>query len=101
MQWEMLEQGFVIRQSPGARNTDIAIGPRIVVLPSGEAICSFTFSAKTATNDFVPALCRSTDQGRTWSEPRLVWPQLRSQWSLFTGISRDLYSGRLYLYGTR
>lgn len=101
MPWEVLEQGFVIQQAPVARGTDIAIGPRLVGLPSGEAVCSFMFSARTATNDFVPALCRSTDQGRNWSGPHLVWPRLRPRWSLFTGISRDPYSGRLYLYGTR
>ena len=101
MRWESVDQGFVIQQSPVARGTDIAIGPRIVVLPSGEAICSFMFSAKTATNDFVPALCRSTDHGRTWSERQLVWPHLREKWSVFTGISCDPYSARLYLYGTR
>lgn len=101
MQWPTLDQGFVIRQSPEARNTDIAIGPRVVVLPGGEAVCSFMFSARTATNDFAPALARSPDGGRTWSAPRLIWPHLRSRWSLFVSISRDSYSGRLYLYGTR
>src|SRR5262245_18452038 len=101
MTWEILSEGFVVRQSPVARGTDIAIGPRIVVLPSGEAVCSFMFSAKTATNDFVPALCHSDDGGRTWSEPQLVWPQLRSRWSFFVNISRDPRSRRLYRYGTR
>ncbi len=101
MPWEILQQGFVIKQSPVARGTDIAIGPRIVVLPDGEAVCSFMFSAKTATNDFVPALCRSSDGGRTWSQPQFVWPHLRSRWSLFTSISRDPYSGSLHLYGTQ
>ncbi len=101
MSWDILQQGFVIRQSPVARSTDIAIGPRIVVLPRGEAICSFMFSARTATNDFITALCRSKDGGRSWSEPRLLWPHLHSQFALFTSISRDVVSGRLYLYGTR
>lgn len=101
MSWTIAEQGFVIRQSPVARGTDIAIGPRVVMLPDGEAVCSFMFTAKTATNDFVPALCRSSDGGRTWSEPQLVWPHLRDEWSLFVSISRDPYSGRLFLYGLR
>jgi hypothetical protein len=58
------------------------------------------FSAQTATNDFVPLLVRSPDLGQTWSPPRHVWPHLCNQWSLFVGISRDRYSGRLFLYGT-
>lgn len=101
MQWHILDQGFVVQQAATARGTDIAIGPRIVVLPDGEAICSFMFSAKTATNDFIPALCRSSDGGKTWSKPQIVWPQLRSRWSLFVSISRDPYSGVLFLYGTQ
>lgn len=101
MSWDVIDQGFVIQQASGARATDLAIGPRIVGLPTGDAVCSFMFTAKTATNDFVPALCRSSDGGRTWSVPTLVWPHLRSQWSLFVGISRDKYLGRLFLYGTR
>src|SRR5437588_10432114 len=101
MQWDVVDQGFVIQQCAAARGSDITIGPRIVVLPGGEAICSFMFSAKTATNDFVPALCRSSDGGRTWSEPQIVWPHLRSRWSLFVSISRDPYPGLRYLYGTQ
>lgn len=101
MHWEPLDTGFIRQQSPVARGTDLAISPRLVVLPNGEIICSLMFTSRTATNDFVPALTRSTDHGRTWTEPQIVWPQLSSQWSIFTSISRDRYSGRLFLYGTR
>src|SRR4249920_3720406 len=105
MQFEILDQGFVARQSPVARGTDLAISPRVVSLPgkgtAGEVVCSFMHTAKTATNDFVPLLSRSPDLGRMWSPPCHVWPHLRDEWSLFVGISRDRYSGRLFLYGTR
>lgn len=101
MRWHALDQGFVHQTSPVARGTDIAVGPRLVVLPSGDLLCSFMLTAKTATNDFVPVLCRSADGGQSWSEPRIIWPHLRAAWSIFAGISRDVYSGRLYLYGTR
>ena len=101
MQCEILEQGFIRQQSPVARNTDLAISPRMAVLPSGEIVCSFMFTAHTATNDFNPVLTRSTDHGRTWTEPRFVWPHLSSRWSNFTSISRDPYSGQLFLYGIR
>jgi hypothetical protein len=105
MHFKILDQGFVVQQSPVARATDLAISPRVVLLPgkNGEVdvLCSFMHTAKTATNDFVPLLCRSTDWGRSWSAPHRVWPHLRAKWSLFVGISRDSYSGRLFLYGTR
>src|SRR5262249_42233195 len=105
MRFEILDQGFVIQQSPVARGTDLAISPRVVVHPDegkpGQVVCSFMHTAKTATNDFVPLLTRSTDFGHTWSTPCHVWPHLRNQWSLFVGISRDRYSGRLFIFGTR
>jgi hypothetical protein len=101
MHWETLEEGFIRQQSPVARGTDIAIGPRLAVLPTGEVICSYMYSAQTATNDFIPALARSKDHGRTWTEPVRVWPQLSSHWSIFAAISRDPYSEKLFLYGTR
>ncbi len=101
MRWETIEQGFVCRKSPTARGTDIAIGPRLAVTKAGDVVCSFMLSAKTATNDFVPVLCRSSDGGKTWTEPQRVWPHLSAEWSIFTGISRDVHSDKLYLYGTR
>lgn len=101
MSWKTLDTGFVCRQSPIARGTDIAIGPRLAVAANGDVVCSFMFSAHTATNDFVPALARSSDGGKTWSAPQIVWPHLSKQWSIFVGISRDWHSNRLYLYGTR
>lgn len=101
MKWETLADGFVLQTSPVARGTDIAVGPRLTVLPSGEIVCSFMLTAQTATNDFVPVLCRSTDHGATWTEPQPVWPELKSSWSIFAAICRDGYSGKLFLYGTR
>jgi sialidase-1 len=101
MRWDILDQGFVCQTSAVARGTDIAIGPRLAATPSGDVICSFMFSARTATNDFVPVLCRSRDGGRTWSDPQAVWPRLKTEWSIFVGLRRDVYSGRLFLYGTR
>jgi hypothetical protein len=101
MHWETIEQGFICQKSPVARGTDIAIGSRVIALPSGELVCSFMYTAKTATNDFVPVLSRSTDGGKTWTEPQRLWPHLHQQWSVFVALSRDPYSGRLFLYGAR
>jgi len=58
-------------------------------------------TARIATNDFVPGLCRSRDLGQTWTVPTPIWPSLPEKWSLFVGISRDPYSGKPFLYGTR
>jgi Neuraminidase (sialidase) len=52
------------------------------------------------TNDFLPMLYRSTDQGVTWSEQGPVWPHLQDRWSIFVSISRDA-AGNLYLFGSR
>jgi hypothetical protein len=52
------------------------------------------------TNDFVPMLYRSLDQGRTWVEHGPIWPHLIERWSIFVSISRDA-AGRLYLFGSR
>lgn len=101
MRYDIFDQGFVARHSPVARGTDIAVGPRVALAPGGDVLCSFMRTAKTATNDFVPVISRSRDLGRTWSEPRVIWPHLRERWSLFVGISRDPYSARLFLFGTR
>lgn len=101
MRWDVIDQGFVCQKSAGARGTDIAIGPRLAATTSGDVVCSFMLSARTATNDFAPVLRRSRDGGRTWSEPQSVWPHLKSEWSIFVGVSRDAYTGKLFLYGTR
>lgn len=100
MKLEMLDQGFIVRRAAGARPTDIAVGARLAVLPSGEIVCSYLETFKTATNDFVPVLCRSSDLGRTWSEPVPVWPHLRNRYSIFASVSRDA-AGRLFLFGSR
>jgi len=100
MRIEFLDSGFISRHAAGARSTDIGVGPRLVVLDSGEILCSYMRTARTTTNDFVPVICRSSDMGRTWSSPEAIWPTLQSRWSHFVSISRDA-PGRLYLFGSR
>jgi hypothetical protein len=95
-----LDTGFVAQCSANERASSIAIGSRAVVLPDGTLLCSFMRSAKTATNDFLPVLCRSSDLGRTWTDEGPIWPHLRDHWSLFVAISRDA-AGRLFLFGAR
>jgi len=49
-------------------------------------------------NNFAVMLAESSDNGQTWREHRVVWPQLAQRQSLFGSLSRD-ESGDLYLYG--
>lgn len=100
MRLEFLDAGFISRHAAGARPTDIGAGARLAVLDTGEILCTYMRTARTTTNDFVPVLCRSSDLGRTWSTPRVIWPHLQSTWSHFVSISRDS-GGRLYLFGSR
>lgn len=100
MPFEIVDEGFVCLCADHARGTDIAVGPRLAVTRTGEIVCSFMRTSKTATNDFVPVLARSSDLGRTWSDPQPVWPHEIDRASLFVSISRDA-AGRLFLYGSR
>jgi len=95
-----LGAGLVAQCAADEGAISIAIGPRAVVLPNGELVCSFMRSAKTATNDFMPVLYRSHDLGRSWTDEGPIWPHLRDRWSLFVGVSRDA-AGRLFLFGAR
>jgi Neuraminidase (sialidase) len=52
------------------------------------------------TNDFLPMLYRSSDQGATWSEQGPVWACLQDRWSIFVSLSRDA-AGNLFLFGSR
>src|SRR5262249_44922832 len=95
-----LREGFVTQQTATRGPGAIAVGPRAVVLPSGEILCSCGLASALGTNDFVPVLFRSADAGPTWTGKGPVWPSLQAQWSIFVSISRD-NEGRLFLYGTR
>lgn len=95
---DVLDEGFVMRLPPEARS--LAVGPRCAVLPDGTAVCSFMHNSKLTANDFIPALCRSSDDGVTWKEEGPVWPDLAERWSIFVSIGRDL-AGQLFLFGSR
>jgi hypothetical protein len=100
MPFAVVREGFITRrgaaQGPGA----VAVGPRTVLLPGGDVLCSCMLTAGLGTNDFVPVLYRSSDLGTTWTEQGTVWPHLRSAWSIFASLSRDA-AGRLFLFGSR
>lgn len=98
MHIDILEEGFICQVSPDQRAQRVAIGSRVVALASGELVCSFMMSRGLAVNDFVPVLCHSSDQGKTWTEPAPVWPSLSDEWALFVAISQDR-ADKLYLYG--
>jgi len=45
-------------------------------------------------------ISRSLDQGETWSEARLIWPELQDRCSIFGSLSVSP-SGRFFFYGMR
>jgi hypothetical protein len=100
MRFVPVQQGFVTQRPATRGPSTIAVGPRAVVLPSGEILCSCGLTSGLGINDFVPILCRSADGGETWTEQGPVWPHLRTRWSIFVSLSRDV-GGHLFLYGTR
>lgn len=100
MHFEILAEGFVVRNGESDVSVPYAAGPRCAALRNGDLLCSAMQTLKLGTNDFVPILYRSCDQGATWSSEGPVWPHLVGRWSIFASISRDA-EGTLYLYGSR
>src|SRR4051812_1797447 len=100
MRYHVLGEGFVSQRPPGKGPDALAVGPRCVELPSGDLLCSFMLTSGLGLNDFTPVLARSSDGGATWQEPTVIWPHLRSRWSMFASISRDA-TGNAYFFGSR
>lgn len=94
-----VSEGFIHRRRP-SDPMPIAVGSRLANLGGGKLLCSFMLQSKVGVNDFTPVLCESNDDGKTWSEPRIVWPHLANKQSLFPSISRKPdHKGRLHLFG--
>lgn len=98
--FQVEDQGFVYRNPSEGPQRWMTAGPRVVALPNGEVVCSCVRTRQTTTNDFVPALSRSTDGSRTWRDEGPMWPALSERWSIFASISRDA-AGRMYAFGSR
>jgi hypothetical protein len=96
----LLQTGFITRRDNVRGPGSVAVGPRTVVLPGGDLLCSCMLTAGLGTNDFVPVLFRSGDLATTWVDQGPVWPHLQSAWSISASASRDL-TGRLFLFGSR
>src|SRR5262245_6780561 len=94
------EQGFVYRNPISEPKVWMTAGPRVVALHADEVLCACVRTKQTTTNDFVPALSRSIDGGRTWQDEGPIWPELAERWSIFASISRDA-DDRLYAFGSR
>lgn len=97
--FEVIDEGFVSRREPGSP-TAIAAGPRCVVTPSGEILCSFMAQSTLGRNDFVSLLTRSSDSGRSWSDPSDLFPSLITRMSLFGAIGPGPNQD-LFVYGIR
>ena len=78
---------------------EVAINPRCAVLPHGEIVCSFMRQSAFGINDFKPQIVFSTDGGRTWTEPRVIWPHLVDRLSCIGQISAIPGTNSLLFYG--
>jgi len=99
MKIAILAEGFITRRQPGTP-LSVAAGSRCVSRGRGELACSFMGQAAVGRNDFKPMIARSGDNGETWSEARLIWPELQERYSIFGSISSSA-DGDLYYYGMR
>ncbi len=95
--FETISEGFVYTCVAGSA-TAVAAGPRIVMLPTGEILCTFMAQSKLGINDFIPLLARSVDGGQSWSAAQPIFPELTRSHSLFGAISRGL-AGELFFFG--
>ena len=94
-----ISAGFVNRRELGAVKP-VAGGPRCVVLPDGQILCTFVVTSALGVNDFVPVIVRSSDSGATWSAPDAIFPHLAEKASLVCAIGPG-QAGELFLFGIR
>jgi hypothetical protein len=99
MDIDKLAEGFVSQRKKGTP-TSVAAGPRSVQMKSGRIICTFVAQAEMGGNDFKPMISESWDLGLTWSEARMLWPELQDRYSIFGSVSGSA-DGELYFYGMR
>lgn len=99
MKYSITAEGFISQRQLGTPFS-IAAGSRCVSLGAGKLVCSFVAQAATGLNDFKPMLARSTDGGASWSEARMIWPELQDRCSIFGSVSISS-RGELYYYGMR
>lgn len=99
MTFEPIAEGFISKRTPHSP-TAVAAGSRCAVIRSGDVVCSFMVQSKLGINDFKPVLARSSDGGRTWSEPQLIWPRFDNQYSIFGSVSAAP-DGELIYFGAR
>jgi len=89
--------GTVYRSPAGVE--EVAINPRCALLPQGVLACSFMLQSGFGVNDFKPLFVFSRDGGLTWSEPRLIWPQLVDRLSCIGQISAIPGTDSLLFFG--
>lgn len=99
MAHKKLLEGFISLRAPNTP-TSMAAGSRCVVGRSGELACTFVAQAQAGLNDFKPMISRSLDQGETWSEAQLIWPEFQDRFSIFGSVSVSP-AGRFQFYGMR
>lgn len=90
--------GFVYRSPEGVE--EAVAGSRCAILPDGEVLASFMVQSGLGINDFRPVLASSDDVGRTWGEPRPIWPGEIGRRSIFGQISAVPGTDSVLFFGT-
>ena len=99
MQYEILGEGLIAQRAAGGPDP-VACGPRAVVTPRGELLCSYNVQSALGINDFKPMLSRSTDGGLTWREQGLIG-RICGTRIRFSDRSADRRTGRSSSSATR
>lgn len=84
----IIEQGLVAAGEPGTERQSCAF-PGVCVLPGGRWLCAFRGAPTKGATRSAVYLCRSDDEGRTWSPPTAPFDPPRVDGK--PGIFRTMY----------
>ena len=70
---EVLDSGTVYRNAKPHLWSRHAYFPSIVRLPDGNVVCGLDIGSAFEATDVRSYVCRSSDEGKSWSEPSLVF----------------------------
>ena len=93
--FQILTEGCVFIEEKGSYSYGI---PRTVVLPGGEILCCFHRTSGGGVNDLTPLFSYSSDNGITWSDPIVAYPELEGKKSIVI-TPRNTPDGRISFAG--
>ena len=70
---EVLDTGLIYRNPKPALRSRHAFFPSLIAMPDGELVATMDIGSAFEAVDVRSYACRSTDQGKTWSEPEKIF----------------------------